>query len=71
MFKEVIKSGFPVSEHRWANILHTDTKKQKNYIKPLVYIDIFVTPRNSDRKIMQSIRITSRPPLTFECPDVH
>ena len=27
-----------------------------------VDIDIFVTSRNGDRKIMQSIRITSRPP---------
>ena len=26
-------------------------------------IDILVTSRNGDRKIMQSIRITSRPPL--------
>ena len=26
-------------------------------------IDILVTSKNSDRKIMQSIRITSRPPL--------
>ena len=32
--------------------------------KETVYIDIFVTPRNGDRKIMQSIQyiITSRPP---------
>ena len=30
--------------------------------KETVVIDIFVTSRNSDRKIMQSIRITSRPP---------
>ena len=28
-----------------------------------VDIDILVTYRNGDRKIMQSIRITSRPPL--------
>ena len=28
----------------------------------IVDIDILVTSRNSDRKIMQSIRITSRPP---------
>ena len=27
-----------------------------------VDIDILVTPRNGDRKIMQSIRIMSRPP---------
>ena len=26
-------------------------------------VDILVTSRNGDRKIMQSIRITSRPPL--------
>ena len=26
-------------------------------------VDILVTPRNSNRKIMQSIRITSRPPM--------
>ena len=31
--------------------------------KKLVDIDILVTSRNDDRKIMQSIRITSRPPL--------
>ena len=31
--------------------------------KETVEIDILVPPRNSDRKIMQSIRITSRPPL--------
>ena len=31
--------------------------------KETVDIDILVTPRNGDRKIMQSIRITSRPPL--------
>ena len=30
--------------------------------KETVDIDILVTSRNSDRKIMQSIRITSRPP---------
>ena len=30
--------------------------------KETVDIDIFVTSRNGDRKIMQSIRITSRPP---------
>ena len=30
--------------------------------KETVYIDILVTSRNVDRKIMQSIRITSRPP---------
>ena len=30
--------------------------------KETVDIDIFVTSRNDDRKIMQSIRITSRPP---------
>ena len=30
--------------------------------KETVYIDILVTSRNGDRKIMQSIRITSRPP---------
>ena len=30
--------------------------------KETVYIDIFVTSRNGDRKIMQSIRTTSRPP---------
>ena len=29
--------------------------------KETVDIDILVTPRNGDRKIMQSIRITSRP----------
>ena len=29
--------------------------------KEIVDIDIFVTSRNGDRKIMQSIRITSRP----------
>ena len=31
--------------------------------KENVDIDILVTSRNGDRKIMQSIRITSRPPL--------
>ena len=31
--------------------------------KETVDIDILVTSRNDDRKIMQSIRITSRPPL--------
>ena len=30
--------------------------------KETVDIDIFVTSRNGDRKIMQSVRITSRPP---------
>ena len=30
--------------------------------KETVYIDILATSRNGDRKIMQSIRITSRPP---------
>ena len=30
--------------------------------KETVDIDIFVTSRNGDRKIMQTIRITSRPP---------
>ena len=30
--------------------------------KEFVDIDILVTSRNGDRKIMQSIRITSRPP---------
>ena len=31
--------------------------------KETVHIDILVTSRNGDRKIMQSIRITSRTPL--------
>ena len=31
--------------------------------KETVDIDIYVTSRNSDRKIMQSIRVTSRPPM--------
>ena len=31
--------------------------------KETVDMDILVTSRNSDRKIMQSIKITSRPPL--------
>ena len=31
--------------------------------KETVDIDILVTSRNVDKKIMQSIRITSRPPL--------
>ena len=31
--------------------------------KGTVDIDILVTSRNGDRKMMQSIRITSRPPL--------
>ena len=31
--------------------------------KETVDIDILVTSRNGDKKIMQSIRITSRPPL--------
>ena len=31
--------------------------------KETVDIDILVTSRNGDRKIMKSIRITSRPPL--------
>ena len=30
--------------------------------KETVDIDILVTPRNGDRKVMQSIRILSRPP---------
>ena len=30
--------------------------------KEIVVVDILVTSRNDDRKIMQSIRITSRPP---------
>ena len=30
--------------------------------KETIDIDILVTSRNGDRKIMQSIRITSRPP---------
>ena len=30
--------------------------------KETVDVDMFVTSRNGDRKIMQSIRITSRPP---------
>ena len=30
--------------------------------KETVDIDIIVTSRNGDRKIMQSIRVTSRPP---------
>ena len=34
----------------------------KKLLKDIVDIDILVTPRNSDRKIIQSIRITSRPP---------
>ena len=33
--------------------------------KETVDIDIFSTSRNGDRKIMQSIRITSRPPLNI------
>ena len=32
--------------------------------KETIDIDILVTSGNDDRKIMQSIRITSRPPLT-------
>ena len=32
--------------------------------KETVDIDILVTSRNGDKKIMQSIRITSRPPST-------
>ena len=40
--------------------------KQKHYIgikfQSLADTDILVTSGNSDRKIMQSIRITSRPP---------
>ena len=31
--------------------------------KQTVSIDILVTPRNGDRKIMQSMKITSRPTL--------
>ena len=31
--------------------------------KETLDIDILVTSRNGDRKIMQSIRITTRPPL--------
>ena len=31
--------------------------------KETVYIDIYVTSKNGDRKIMQCIRITSRTPL--------
>ena len=34
--------------------------------KETVDIDILVTSRNGDRKIMQSIRITSRPPSTIK-----
>ena len=30
--------------------------------KETVYIDILVTSRNGDRKIMQTIRITRKPP---------
>ena len=33
--------------------------------KYTIDIDILITSRNEDRKIMQSIRITSRPPLTI------
>ena len=33
--------------------------------KETVKIDILVTSRNGDRKIMQSIRITSRPPSNY------
>ena len=34
-----------------------------NARKETVHIGILVTSRNGDRKIMQSVRITSRPPL--------
>ena len=34
--------------------------------KETIAIDILVTSRNSDKKIMQSIRITSRPPLRMK-----
>ena len=34
--------------------------------KETVDIDILVTSRNGDRNIIQSIRITSRPPLNKE-----
>ena len=34
--------------------------------KETLEIDILVTSRNGDRKIMQSIRITSRPPLRIK-----
>ena len=33
-----------------------------SYVKETVDIDILVTSRNGDRKIMQSLRIKSRPP---------
>ena len=33
--------------------------------KETVDVDILVTSRNGDRKIMQSIRITSRPPSNY------
>ena len=38
--------------------------------KETVDIDILVTSRNGDRKIMQSNRITSRPPLRTRNHDV-
>ena len=38
--------------------------------KETVDIDILVTSRNGDRKIMQSIRITSRPALRKEVEPV-
>ena len=34
--------------------------------KETVDIDILITPRNGDREIMQSIRITSKPPSRKE-----
>ena len=34
----------------------------KKLLKDIVDIDILVAPRNSERKIIQSIRIMSRPP---------
>ena len=38
--------------------------------KETVDIDILVTSRNGDRKIMQSIRITSTPPTTYKNKEV-
>ena len=43
--------------------LQESYKRQKHRLKNTADIDILVTSTNSDRKIMQSITITCRPPL--------
>ena len=44
-------------------VFHRQRIPESSYVwKETVDIDILVTSRNCDRKIVQSIRITSRPP---------